>query len=383
MGKSRLSPAEELAAAAKAGDELDLTKRPGPWRMVPASSLRDILAGRIIDEPGTGAIRLRGAVIVGDLDLSNIRTGITVELTNCQVTRICLDGATIRRFTVRETDPDKPRWLEAAHEWRGRIGKESALITALLFSFVVIKVVWIARGDIQTALGVFNSAGLASVIVGGLLSALPLISAATLGVATFELSKNWPFIKAFWPIKRRDTTVWILGLAAAAACFFLTPWPIMAAGALLGLLSGLTVHMIKAERLFCLKLEWMGKHDWRAKAVKAAGIVLLALASVVLVVNPLLYAVWLPHETLTLAKPYGQQMVGYVLSDSNGWISLLRTKERHIYRFRSENVTARVLCTAKQPSPMPWVPDLVKSPSPLYRILKPRTLPSCPTRIPG
>jgi hypothetical protein len=369
MGENGLSLAAELVAAVKAGEELDLSARAEVGQMVPASNLRDILERRIVDERGAGAIRLRGAVIVGDLDLSHIRTGMTVELTNCQVTRICLNGASIRRFTVRETDPEKPRWLETAHEWRGRIGKESALITALLFSYVVIKVVWIARGDIQTALGIFNSAGLASVIAGGLLSALPLISAATLGVATFQLSKSWPFIKAFPFIRRRDTTVWILELAAASACFFLTPWPIMAAGALLGFVSGCAVHVIRAKRLFCLRLKWLGKHDWRAKAVKVAGIASLALVSLVVVVNPLLYAVWLPHETLTLAKPHGQLMVGHVLSDSNGWISLLRTKERHIYRFRSENVTARVLCTAKQPMPMPYVPDLIKSPSPLYRIL--------------
>lgn len=382
MGESGLNPAAELVAAVKAGEELDLSARAELGQMVPASDLRDILERRIVDERGAGAIRLRGAVIVGDLDLSHIRTGMTVELTNCQMTRICLDGASIRRFTVRETDPEKPGWLETAHKWRGRIGKEPALITALLFSFVVIKVVWIARGDIQTALGVFNSAGLASVIAGGLLSALPLISAAALGVATFELSKSWPLIKAFPFIRRRDTTVWILGLAAAVACFFLTPWPIMAAGALLGFVSGCAVHVIKAKTLFRLKLKWLGKHDWRAKTVKAVGIASLALVSLVLVVNPLLYAVWLPHETLTLAKPRGQQVVGYVLSDSNGWISLLRTKERHIYRFRSSNVTSRVLCTAKQPSPMPFVPDRLKSPSPLYRILRAGTpLPSC--HIPG
>lgn len=63
-------------------------------------------------------------------------------------------------------------------------------ITVLAFGFVVLKVIWIARGDIPTALGVFNSAGLATVIVGGLLSALPLISAIALGLAVFNITKS-------------------------------------------------------------------------------------------------------------------------------------------------------------------------------------------------
>jgi len=81
----------------------------------------------------------------------------------------------------------------------------------LLFGFVVIKVIWMARGDIPTTLGVFNSAGLATVIAGGLLSAFPLISAIVLGLATFELSRTWLSVRTFL----RDTFVVMIGLAAA------------------------------------------------------------------------------------------------------------------------------------------------------------------------
>jgi hypothetical protein len=293
------------------------------------------------------------------------------------VTRIYLDGASIPRFALHETDLEKPRWLETAYAWGHRISKEpaliTALITALLFGFVVIKVFWIARGDIPTALGVFNSAGLASVIAGGLLSAFPLVSAVVFGVAMFELSESSAFRRTF-PFIWCYTPVWVTGLVAAVSCFFLTPWPIMVAGAVLGFVSGIAVRAApRAKKLLG------NKHGWIGKAVRLGGIAILALLSLFLVLNPLLYVVWLPHETLTLAKPGRQQWVGYVLSDSNGWISLLRTNERRIYRFRSEDVTARVLCSTK-PIPMPFVPDWFKSPSPLYKTLRPGasvTLPPC------
>ena len=64
-------------------------------------------------------------------------------------------------------------------------------------------------------------------------------------------------------------------------------------------------------------------------------------------VNPLLYAVWLPHEDVTIKATDGIRVVkGYVLSDSNGWVSVLRTGQRRIYRFPSSEVTKRDLCSA-------------------------------------
>jgi lactoylglutathione lyase len=249
--------------------------------------------------------------------------------------------------------PGRSRWLQEIRGLRGLIRKEPALITALLFSFVVIKVIWIARGDIPTALGVFDSTGLATVIAGGLLSAFPLISVLALGIATFEIGRSLRAGCAF----PRDKFVVVIGSAATVGCFFLTPWPIMLLGAGLGLLIGL--------------LSWAKRSAGKVTlAIQTAFVVLLLSASFVLVLNPLLYAVWLPHEVLTLAKPDGQSEVGYVLSDSNGWVSLLRTGERRIYRFRSEDVKARALCRAGSFS-MPLVPPGVNNPSSLWNILLP------------
>ena len=354
---------QQLVAAVKAGQELDLSGC--PEHTLPASDLRDILCDHSVAEPGA-RVRLRGAVIEGDLDLSQVKTSMTLNLINCQLTKICLGGASLPRFTLR-SDRGRSRWLQEIRVLRSLIGKEPALITALLFSFVVIKVIWIARGDIPTALGVFDSAGLATVIAGGLLSAFPLISAVVLGIAAFELSRTVSFTKNSPIIRAPDKSLWVIGLAAAVGCFFLTPWPIMVYGAGLGLLSGVALRFASKVRI-------------KAKAKKGLGIaasVVLLIASSFLVLNPLLYAVWLPHEKLTLR---GQpQMVGYVLSDSNGWVSLLRTGERRIYRFRSEDVTARALCKTGSFS-MPGAPSWYNSPSSLWNKLplgESKTLTSC------
>ena len=356
-----------LADAVKTGDELDLSGCSEPDRTLRADVLRKILLSPAAAEPGAG-VRLRGAVIEGDLDLSQVKTTTTVNLTDCQVTRICLGDQSLRRFALH-ADAGTSRWIKEAPVLWGRIGNQPVFITALLFGFVVIKVVWIARGDIPTALGVFNSAGLATVIAGGLLSAFPVVSAVALGLAAFKLVSSQPFSKAFPFVRLSDMPVWLTGLAAAVGCFFLTPWPIMAFGAIIGAVAGGAVLLAS-------------KMGVKAKSRRGiAGILALSIASLILVLNPLLYAVWLPHETLTLTKQSQQSMTGYVLSDSNGWVSLLQTGVRRIYWFPSQDVLARNLCRARSFS-MLGAPGWYSNPSPLWNIVAPEESrprpPSCP-----
>ena len=137
----------------------------------------------------------------------------------------------------------------------------------------------------------------------------------------------------------------------------------MASGAVAGLISSVAAWAAsKPKKSMSDRRKWIGAIG----RVGAWGIV--GILSFFFVLNPLLYAVWLPHEILTLAKrmptlakqgPRPRVMVGYVLSDSNGWVSLLRTGERRIYRFRSEDITARVLCRARSFS-MPFAAPVVQ-----------------------
>jgi hypothetical protein len=369
MEGTEMRPAElRLAAAVKAGDEVDLSACPERERTLRASVLREILLSHAGDEQDPGGVRLRGAIIDGDLDLSDIPAAVTVDLTNCLVTRICLQGA--NPLIAGKSDAKRLGWLGAVSGLSDRIGTWQ-FITVLAFGFVVIKVIWIARADIPTALGIFNSAGLATVIVGGVLSALPLLSAIALGLAVFAIVQSWLLVGEL----PRDRFAWVGLPAAAMACFFLTPWPVMASGAFLGLVSGVVAWAASKAR--------RPVND-RRKRLAVIGRVgawgFVAIVFFLLVLNPLLYSVWLPHEILTLAKPDPKPTVGYVLSDSNGWISLLRSGERRIYRFRSHDVTARRLCRARSFS-MPFAPPWFNNPSPLWTVFTPgesKALPPCP-----
>lgn len=360
-----MRPAElRLIAAVREGVEVDLSECPERERTLRASVLREILLSHAGDKQSPGGVRLRGAVIDGDLDLSDVPEAVTVDLISCEVTRICLHGAN-SPLIASKADAKRPGWLRVAVRSAKIIGMWQS-ITILAFAFVAIKVLWIARGDIPTALGVFNSAGLVTVIAGGLLSALPLISAAAFGLAMFEIIKSWLLdyrarlqqagrpgrIRCALGTFPRDAPLLAGFAAAAVACFALAPWPVMASCAFIGLISGIT-----AVRVASRATQTTNGRKRMSKTIRAGAWGSLGILSFLLVLYPLLYAVWLPHETLTLPNSNPDSMVGYVLSDSNGWITLLHTGDRRIYRFRMEDVTARTLCSENSfslPNALSW-----------------------------
>src|SRR5215469_16827409 len=275
-------PERQLVAAAKAGRPLDLSGRRKWGRTVRATVLRGIFLGDFADESCAGSVRLRGAFIEGDLDLANIHTSLDAELTDCYFTRVQFDRAIFLRLTrhevsVGEVTGEKAGFGAFDTIWK-TITKEPALLTVLLSAFVVIKVIYVAQGNIQTALGVFSSAGVPSVIAGGLLSALPLFSATVLGLASFEFA--WTLRNSrVAPLTRRQAVVLrAIWVAAATTCILLTPWAILASSLALGAAFGFAVRM--ATRIHRVLF-------------KEAIFILLSVASVYLVINPLLYAVWL------------------------------------------------------------------------------------------
>src|SRR5690242_2666300 len=55
----------------------------GQARTCRATVIRDILRGRLAADPDPHGLRLRGAKIIGRLDLENLITGVNIELSDC------------------------------------------------------------------------------------------------------------------------------------------------------------------------------------------------------------------------------------------------------------------------------------------------------------
>ena len=204
--------------------------------------------------------------------------------------------------------------------------------TLILAAFLVVKGYVIARGNLDTALGILQYAGLTSAIVAGLLSGLPILAALMLGWTVFRTVKGW--FPGFHPESRKALACVLAGAFGLSA--FFTPWPYVAAAVCLGLLAGLVAG------------RW--PKGWQAKFSAAVVGLIAAFAAVTM-----LYTLWVPHEIVVLRPaPTGigltpNERVGYVLGyvladDPGGWITILTSGERTIVRFRDATVKSITVC---------------------------------------
>jgi hypothetical protein len=181
-------------------------------------------------------------------------------------------------------------------------------VTFLSFVFLILKVMVVAKGDIPTALGILQTAGLVTIVVGALLSGLPLLAAAIL-IAQVYRAVDEPSRKA-----------WMLTAPVLLLCIFLTPWTLLLASLIAG------AALVRTRN-----------HKSRVALASIAIILVTGIAA-----WTVLYSVWLPHEMVTLKK--GASTVGYVLDDNGNWISILRSGKRDIVRYREADVEKRILC---------------------------------------
>jgi hypothetical protein len=70
------------------------------------------------------------------------------------------------------------------------MGTDAITWTVLAFGFLIVKVLLVAQGDIMTALAVISSAGTVTVIVGAILSALPIIAAVVFVVLLYGAGRG-------------------------------------------------------------------------------------------------------------------------------------------------------------------------------------------------
>jgi len=167
-------------------------------------------------------------------------------------------------------------------------------------------------------------------VIAGLLSSLPILAAAMLAYAVIQMIES---LSARG--RRARSAVVVLGTFVLAAVF--TPWTYLLFAAVTGLVIGLLRPRVARK--------WM-----------AVVYVLAALCTLpAVVVN--LSAVWLPHEIVTFRPgtlAHGRtEEVGYVLSEDNGWLTMLITgqgQEHTIIRVPDATVRTQTVCE-RQPMP--------------------------------
>lgn len=233
--------------------------------------------------------------------------------------------------------------------------------TLFLAIFLVVKGYVLARGDLSTALGILQYAGLTSVVIAGLLSSLPILAAAMLAYAVYRTVRELR-------VPAGKLVAVLLGATVLSAVF--TPWTFMAGAIVIGLVIGLQRGIF--DRL---------RESWRAWGIQLAIGLVAELAigiGAVYAVIAMLYTVWLPHEIVAFTpgtvkgQPPAQQ-VGYVLAEGDGWITILTSGGHQIVRYKDSAVTSFTLC---ERSPHGGWSDVSDATTLLQEITKPSPLKS-------
>jgi hypothetical protein len=267
------------------------------------------------------------------------------------------------------------QWRDALRPLPGVLDwyKVNAFAGILLAAgFVILKCYVIARGDITTALGILQYVGLATVVTASLLSSLPILTAAMLASAISQMTSSLvPKVFRAWHIWEPKPPAYTWRLAAAmlgafvlAAAF--SPWTYLTTAAGIGLVIGVT-RALRAPKLL--------------RIVIYSVAVLLALPFVT--VN--LSAVWLPHEIVTFRPGTlpsgGTREIGYVLSEDNGWITILITANVHehtIIRFPDATVKTQTVCEREPTSNIFDTPTLWRVVTKASPPLRPSPNTTCP-----
>jgi hypothetical protein len=274
---------------------------------------------------------------------------------------------------VRGWIPEPVRYV-----WAGikDMASERLLGAMLVAGFLVVKVIVVARGNLTTALAILHTTGVATVVVGGLLSALPILLTMLLAGATawaLYLFGRWVCHRKK---DRRRRSVQVPGsgdggearrggpvglvsflwlVMAGAASFYLTPLPVLFVGfgsGLAILLFWLCQRASSARGFSAQRVTTASQGTDNQKSRKAlrwimAGKLLLSLVLVGLagwLTSWSMYAVWLPHERIQFSGTTSPPLVGYVLENDGTWTSILVSRARVVRRYKTSQIDQRTLC---------------------------------------
>jgi hypothetical protein len=243
----------------------------------------------------------------------------------------------------KATGPDptdrKHRGTFAAPLWQRveDLAGDRTKTSVALFGFLILKVLLVARGDLLTSLAVVNSAGIVAVVVGVILSAMPILAALSMAYVIY-----WWISGTGRPRASTQGAV-IVGTIALSGWF--SPWFLFVPTLAFALLVGAFDRWDAPHRTAARTIRgsrWAVRPSRKQRGF-GTGAMVLAASLMALAIGGSLFTMWLPHERVVV-EGQPRPIVGYVLDNSDGWMTVLTSGARRVDRFKEDSVTSRTLC---------------------------------------
>jgi hypothetical protein len=199
----------------------------------------------------------------------------------------------------------------------------------LVFTFILLKVMIVSRGEPATARALIEGAAPVAVVMDAFLTIAP-IAIAFLFVRLGELNFRSKERSA------KATMVSIAWMFVTYLAFAIVPL-VSLIGAVVGTLMG--AWMDRRNRR---KGDYSGtrlplSNSWTGTILGTLIVFLFTLIN---------SGLWVPTENVNLKG--GRQTVAYVVSSRDGWVTLFDKKERRVIRERAENIESREICGGRE-----------------------------------
>jgi hypothetical protein len=236
------------------------------------------------------------------------------------------------------------------------------ILTFFIFVIVGVRLLVVARAEPTTAVAILESAGPIQVIFGMLVVVLP--------AALFALPLGWLWLQD-WRTRRglplHPRSAFAVFVLLALPALFVLPWPMYIALGL-GAATGWVLSTLKRRRYSYeerLPIFVSSEYPRRARWSATTAIVAVWVVAILFTGRP-----WVPLEEVRTEDAGRERVVvGFVLDDSDGQITVLRESDRRVLYLTSTSPPHRTICSPRIDSldiESDSIADLVLPPSADY-----------------
>ena len=221
----------------------------------------------------------------------------------------------------------------------------------------VVRLLIVADYNPVTASAIVSSGGYVNTLLGTIIPLVPIF-APYLALLLLFFNRVMPAILTFLAVAFMSPVVITRHSALHLAG---KDWSVITHRALIVVII---MVFLAALFAFCLIIEFMGL-GFYVTIRSAATVAAIALIPFIARLYPfplsndfyagLIKQPWLPAETITLSS--GQELIGYVLSDSGSVVTVLNDRSRTIYYYPADRVAGQQICQIeRRPPTQPLIP---------------------------
>ena len=237
-----------------------------------------------------------------------------------------------------------------------------AIATGVLFGILIVKALSVTYFNVTSSLAIISSVGLVNVVIGAIMSTLPLIGLIYVFMfitALLNMLSQRRFERTIFLSSKYSIRFSILLVLAFAVSFVLISWKMLVVLLAYFVVTCVWILLVNSTRSTISRIgkrnkppDMLGKEAQtpsveriRSRPQKAFRRVVTIGLSIFLLTYLLLPSMWLPAEKIV--ADFDKERItftGFVINDGGDWYSVLDYDDRRVWRIRKDDLKTRWVC---------------------------------------